>query len=200
MNVTAAVIAAAAGCTIVSATLSAQATDTPPSASKSRWELNVPTGTLIPTGEHRDALKRGGLSAVQLSFVPRPAFAIGAMVGWARSRDVGLAGAPKLDVFTYDVGAEARAPRLSIGGAVGLLPFAGLGVGGRSYNHRSLALDATHNLAAYAGAGAELAYRRVRVRLEARDYVSGLRPLSRAGESTTGHDVVLMAGLRIAGR
>ena len=128
------------------------------------------------------------------------ALAIGAMVGWARSRDVGTAGDPKLDVFTYDVGAEVRAPRLLRDAPVSVMPFAGLGAGGRSYNHRSLDIDATHNLAVYGSAGAELAYRRVRVRLEARDYLSGLKPLVGGGPSTTGHDVVVMAGLRIAPR
>lgn len=198
MKIIAAVITVA--CTAAASALPAQTTDTVPSSAPSRWELNLPTGTLIPTGEVRSAVKRGNLSALQLTYVARPALAIGAMVGWARSRDVGTAGDPKLDVFTYDVGAEVRAPRLLRDAPVSVMPFAGLGAGGRSYNHRSLDIDATHNLAAYGSAGAELAYRRVRVRLEARDYLSGLKPLVGGGPSTTGHDVVVMAGLRIAPR
>jgi hypothetical protein len=198
MKTTAAVIIAA--CTAAASALPAQATDTVPSASTTRWELSLPTGTLIPTGELRSAVKRGNLSGIQVTYVARRAFAIGAMLGWARSRDVGTAGDPKLDVFTYDAGAEVRAPRLLSGAPVSVMPFAGLGAGGRSYNHRSLAVDATHNLAAYGSAGAELAYRRVRVRLEARDYLSGFKPLVGGGRSTTGHDVVVMAGLRIVSR
>lgn len=197
MKIAAAVIAA---CTVAASALPAQTTDTVPSSAPARWELSLPTGTLIPTGELRGVVKRGNLSGLQVTYVARRALAIGAMVGWARSRDIGTTGDPKLDVFTYDVGAEARAPRLFRGAAVSVMPFAGLGAGGRSYDHRSLRADATHNLAAYGSAGAELAYRRVRVRLEARDYLSGFKPLVGGGRSTTRNDVVVLAGLRIVSR
>jgi hypothetical protein len=79
-------------------------------------------------------------------------------------------------------------------------PFAGLGAGGRSYNYRKLDVDATHNLAAYASAGGELGYRRLRLRLEARDYVAGFKPLAGQGSSRTGNDIVVMAGLRLVSR
>ena len=118
------------------------------------------------------------------------------MFGWARSRDVATAGDPKLDVFTYDVGAELRVPSWKKGFA----PFAGAGLGGRSYNYRKLDVDATHNVSAYASAGGELGVRRVRVRIEARDYVSGFKPLSGEGAARTGNDVVVMAGLRLVSR
>jgi hypothetical protein len=79
-------------------------------------------------------------------------------------------------------------------------PFAGIGAGGRSYNYRKLDVDATHNLAAYGSVGGELGIRRLRVRLEARDYVTGFKPLSGVGTARTGNDVVVMAGFRIVGR
>ena len=192
MNINSVVIAAAIGCSVVS-NLSAQATEgqaTP--ASKSSWELIVPSGALLPTGAQRDAIKRGNLTAVQLIYVIRPEIAVMSTFGWARSRDVITSGSPKLDVFTYDAGAEVRAPSWK----KNITPFAGAGVGGRSYNHRKLDVDATHNVSAYASAGGELAVRRIRVRVEARDYVSAFRPLAGAGESRAGNDVVVMAGLR----
>ena len=86
------------------------------------------------------------------------------------------------------------------GGAITFSPFAGVGAGGRSYNHRSLDVDATHNVAAYGSAGAELGIRRVRQRLEVRDYVTGFRPLDGVGAARTGNDVVVMAGLRFVRR
>jgi hypothetical protein len=167
---------------------------------KPRWELLIPTGTVVPTGAQRDAIKRANLSAVQLSYVPRPALAVTAMVGWARSRDIATANDPKLDVFTYDVGAEVRAPRWGGARSTTFMPFAGVGVGARSYNYRSLDVDATHNAAGYAALGGEVGVRRVRLRLEARDYVTGFRPL--AGGETAGarNDVVVMAGLRFTRR
>jgi hypothetical protein len=148
----------------------------------------------------RDAIKRGSLTAAQLTYVLRPAFAITSTVGWARSRDVAIAGTPKLDVFTYDVGAEVRAPRSITGDAITLIPFAGAGAGGRSYNYRNLDVDATHNVAAYSSVGGEVGVRRVRVRLEARDYVTGFKPLGGVGAARTGNDVVVMAGVRIVSR
>jgi hypothetical protein len=165
-----------------------------------RWELNVPSGTLVPTGDQRDAIKRGNLSAVQITFVAKPMFAITTTGGWARSRDIATVGDPKLDVFTYDVGAELRAPRLMSGKGMTFSGFAGVGGGGRSYNYRKLEVDATHNLSAYGSVGGELGIRRVRVRIEARDYVSEFKPLAGPGESRTGNDVVVMAGLRIVSR
>jgi hypothetical protein len=202
MNIRSVVLAAAFGCTLVtSSTLSAQAIDAEGSVAKrARWELLVPSGTLIPTGEQRDAIKRGNLSAVQVTYVARPALAITSTFGWARSRDIATVGDPKLDLFTYDVGAEVRAPRWNEGKAITVRPFAGVGAGGRSYNYRKLDVDATHNLSAYGSVGGELGIGRVRVRLEARDYVSGFKPLAGEGEGRTGNDVVLMAGLRFVSR
>jgi hypothetical protein len=160
----------------------------------------VPTGTVVPTGAQRAAIKRGNLTAVQLSYVARPALAVTATVGWARSRDLATANDPKLDVFTYDVGAELRAPRWIDRKAVTFMPFAGIGAGARSYDYRRLDVDATHNLAGYGAVGGELGVRRLRLRLEARDYVTGFQPLTGAGATATRNDVVVMAGLRIVRR
>jgi hypothetical protein len=167
---------------------------------KPGWEFIVPSGAVVPTGAQRGAIKRGSLTAAQLSRVITPSFAVTATIGWARSRDVASAGDPKLDVFTYDVGAEMRAPRLIAGERMSFSPFAGVGAGGRSYNYRSLEVDATHNVAAYGSAGGELAIGRVRVRVEARDYVTGFKPLTGNGAADTRNDVALMAGLRIVSR
>jgi hypothetical protein len=197
-------LAAAIGCTILTTSnLSAQTTDSVPVSvpkTSSRWAFLVNSGTLVPTGAQRDVIKRGSLTAAQLTYVARSSLAITSTVGWARSRDITSVGDPKLDVFTYDIGAEVRAPRSITGNAVTFTPFAGAGAGGRSYDYRKLDIDATHNLAAYGSVGGELGVRRVRVRLEARDYVTAFKPLSGSGAARTGNDVVLMAGVRFASR
>jgi hypothetical protein len=202
MTIQSAIIAAAVGCTLLSATnASAQASDSlSTSKTKSRWGLLVNSGTLVPTGAQRDAIKRGNLTAAQVTYVIRPTFAITSTAGWARSRDVAIADTPKLDVFTYDVGAEVRAPSSITGESVTFVPFAGAGAGGRSYNYRKLDVAATYNPAAYGSVGGELGIRRLRVRLEARDYVSGFKPLLGNGAARTGNDVVVMAGLRFVSR
>lgn len=194
-------IAAVLSCTLAAGSLSAQSADSLSTArTTSRLEFVVNSGTLVPTGAQRDFIKRGNLTAAQLSYVVRPAFAITSTLGWARTRDAIIDGNPKLDVFTYDLGAELRAPHSISGSTVTFVPFAGAGAGGRSYNYRKLDVDATHNVAAYGSIGGELGVRRVRVRLEARDYVAGFKPLIGGGASRTGNDVIVMAGLRFVSR
>jgi hypothetical protein len=63
------------GCALASASrLAAQTTEaqTTPEQ-KPGWEFLVPTGTVLPTGAQRAAVKRGNLTAAQLSYVARPA-------------------------------------------------------------------------------------------------------------------------------
>jgi hypothetical protein len=196
MKIHTAVFAAVAAALVSTSDLTAQ-TDSAAAQKAPRWSFLIPSGKIVPTGEQRHVLQRGNVTAFQLAYVARPTFAITSMFGWARSRDVATAGDPKLDVFTYDVGAEVRAPQWLAGKGMTFSPFAGVGAGGRSYNYRKLELDATHNAAAYASVGGEIGVSRVRIRLEARDYVTGFKPLDGAGESRTGNDVVVMAGLRL---
>jgi hypothetical protein len=160
------------------------------------WEFRATSGALIPTGAERSVLKDAAMSAAQLSWVVSPPFAITATVGWARSRDLVSAGVPRLDVFTYDLGAEYRAPRWFADNAVTFSPFVGAGAGARSYNYRSLDVDATHNIAGYGTVGGELGIGRVGLRLEVRDYVAGFKPLAGGGSSSTRNDVVATVGLR----
>jgi hypothetical protein len=158
------------------------------------------SGALVPTGTQRDAMSNGALSAAQLSYAVRPAVAMTATVGWARSHGRTSARDAKLDVFTYDLGAEIRGARWSAGRAVTFRPFAGAGAGVRSDDYRHLDLDATHVLAAYGSVGGELGAGRVRLRIEARDYVARFKPLDGRGGPDTRNDVALMAGLRFVGR
>ena len=194
------IAAAAAGTFAAIGSLPAQTADAAPREPRHRWELLVPSGTLIPTGVQGNAIKRGNLSAVQVIYAARPSFAVTSTFGWARSRDVAAHDNPKLDVFSYDLGAELRSPRRQRDSTFSFRPFAGVGIGGRTYNHRTLDVDATHNVAAYAGVGGELGIRRIRLRLEARDYVTGFKPLGGAGASRTGNDVVVMVGLGFGSR
>ena len=167
---------------------------------KPGFEFLVSTGSLVPTGAQRDAIKRGALTTAQLSYLVHPSFAITSTIGWARSRDIASVGDPKLDVFTYDLGAEARANRWVVGDALTFSPFVGVGAGARSYNYRSLDVDATHNLAAFGSVGGEIGYRRIRLRLEARDYLTGFKPLVAEGTTGRRNDLTVMAGIRFTAR
>lgn len=169
-------------------------------APKPRWEFLVASGTIVPTGAQRDAVKRGNFTAAQVQFVVRPNLALSATLGWARSRDLASVDAPKLDVFTYDLGAEVRSARWTLGRTLTFMPFAGVGAGGRSYNHRSLEVNATHNVAGYLSAGGEIGIRRLRLRFEVRDYLTGFRPLRGEGSRRGHNDVAVMFGIRLVGR
>ncbi len=172
----------------------------PTGEQKPRWEFDIPTGTVVPTGAQRGAITRGNLIAAQLTYVVRPELAITTTLGWARSRDIVSIGEPKVDLFTYDVGAEFRAPRWIAVKAITFSPFAGGGAGARSYNYRNLDVDARHNVAAYVSAGGELGIWRVRLRIEVRDYVTGFKPLGGGGTVDARNDVVVMTGLRVCFR
>lgn len=161
-----------------------------------KWELRFTSGAFVPTGEQRSTVKDAHVSAAQLSWVVRPSLAITGTFGWARSRDLSTTDTPKLDVFTADLGVEWRMDTWHAGRGLTFRPLVGLGGGMRSYNYRTLDVDATHNLAGYAAAGGELGVGRVGLRLEVRDYVSGFKPLMGGGKSTVRNDVVLMAALR----
>jgi hypothetical protein len=163
-----------------------------------RWEVRVPSGALVSTGTQRDIIKDAALSAVQLSYVLHPQLAVTATLGWARSRDLASVGRPKVDAFSYDLGAEARAPGWHAGDRLTVSPFAGAGVGARSYNYRARDVDATHNAAAYGSVGSDAAVGRVRLRLELRDYVAGFKPLGGTGASSTHNDVVALVGISVA--
>jgi len=164
---------------------------------KPKWEFLIASGTLVPTGALRGAIKRANLTAAQLSYVVRPHVSITSTLGWARSRDVASFGTPKLDIFTYDLGAEARSSQWKVGHTIAFSPFAGGGGGARSYISRHNDSDSRHQFAPYVSAGGELSFRpgvrQVHVRLEARDYMSGLFGQGRGG---TRNDVVVMVGLR----
>ena len=176
---------------------STTAAPTPSPDSSNHWEMLFSTGTLVPTGVQRQTLKRAPLSTAQLSYVFASRFAVTTMFGWARSRDLITEGNPRISVFTYDVGVEARASRWTIGNGLSFTSFAGVGGGGGSFNHRGRDLDATHAPTGYAALGAELAIGRARVRLEARDYVMAMRPLVGDGARAMRNDVSIVAGFRL---
>jgi hypothetical protein len=181
-----------------SATAEAQAGSDVSLDRQPRWNFIVTSGTMVPTGTQRDAIKRGALTVAQLSYLVHPALAVIASAGWTRTRDIASAGDPKLDMFNYDVGAELRANRWLADGPLSFSPFAGAGAGGRSYDYRSGDVDATHNLAAYASAGGEVGVgSHVTMRVEARDYVTDFKPLTGSGPSDRRNDLSLIAGLRI---
>ncbi len=189
---TAIVVGALASLVIASPRAEAQTT----TATARSWEFRVSSGAFVPTGALRASVKTANLTAAQLSWAVRPTLALTATAGWARSRDVAAIDAPKLDVFTIDLGVEARGTPWRAGRAVTVSPFMGAGAGAQRYDYRTLDVNATNNAGGYATVGGELGMGRVGVRLEARDYVVGFKPLRGVGASATRSNVVLMLAMR----
>jgi len=190
------VVSAGTAAAQVSAPVSSPVSSPASAPPSSPWELRFTSGALVATGAQRDYVKDGQLSAVQLTRLITPALAVTSTVGWARSRDRVAANTPKLDVFAADLGVEFRPAQWFADRTVSLSPFVGAGAGARSYNYRTLEVDATNNLAGYVAVGGELGIKRVAVRLEVRDYATGFKPLVGSGTSATRNDVMLMAGVR----
>lgn len=167
------------------------------SAKTPGFEFVVPSGAVLPTGAQRDDIKRGSLTAIQASYGLRPDLVVTSTVGWARTRPIGLGADARLDMLTYDIGAECRVPRRSTDKRVSVKPFTGIGAGARTYNYRRSDARTTHDIAAYVSAGAEVRVGRVGLRLEARDYASrsGVR---NSVDTKRKNDVAVLAGLRLA--
>jgi hypothetical protein len=166
------------------------------SSAPTGWSLRLPTGALLATGDQRNSVHDANLSALQISHPVLPGISLTGTFSWARSSDVAATDTPKLDVFQSDLGLETRNHIWFASAPVSFATFAGAGAGIRSYNYRKLDIDATHNTAGYVSAGGELGIRRVAVRIEARDYMTGFKPLTGAGKSVSRNDVVIMAAFR----
>lgn len=161
------------------------------------WEIRVPSGSFNAIGAQGRQLKDAHVTALQLSWVAHRHLAVTGTFAWARSRDLAALGNPKVDVFTSDLGLEARSTEWSAGRNVSLSTFAGFGAGARSYDYVKLDASARNNIAGYATVGGELGVRRVALRIEARNYTSGFKPLAGGGKSDTRNDMVVMATVRI---
>lgn len=173
----------------------AQTVATP--APATRWSVFITTGSMMPVGTLQDALRSAPLTAAQFSWLARPHVALVGTLGWARSRDLLAAGAPKVDVVTADVGAELRSDMRALGSRTGLSGFTGAGLGIRRYDSRAVNTDALHHETAYATLGGDLRVRRVGLRVEVRDYVGGFTPVAgtATGTRTVANDVVVMTTL-----
>lgn len=162
------------------------------------FELRPYLGAYIPTGDQRDLLEDAVLVGAQASWRVLAQLAVTGTFGWAPSTDRVRSGDETLDLYQYDVGAEARAPSWYSAGAWDFTPFIGLGVGGRTYNYRDLDdVDAKTNVAGYGAIGGEAGFGRVGLRLEARDYISRFEPLTGNGDAKTRNDVTVAAGLTV---
>ena len=170
-----------------------------PKNEKPSWEFSVNSGRLFSAGMQSGVIKGAEFSAAQLFYLPTPNFAITSAIGWGRSRDLSVVGSPKLDIFTYDVGAEVRSDRRKLSRSITFSPFLGAGIGARSYSYRNLPIRTDSQPAGYVSAGGEFGHNRVRLRVELRNYLSGFQSRNGGGTDLR-NDMTVIIGLRLAER
>jgi hypothetical protein len=155
-----------------------------------KLELRPYGGAYIPTGDvHRKFAKDASVWGAQASWIFTPMIAVTGNFAWAPSENSDIIPADRLDVFQYDLGVEGRLPAMF----AGLGPFAGAGLGGRSYHLRNV--DTKTNVDGYFGLGADYGIGRSRLRLEGRDYISRFDSFDGVLQNGTRNDVTVTLGL-----
>ena len=161
------------------------------------FEIRPFAGAFIPTGDQRDLLRDAFVVGAQASYRVLPQFAITGTLGWSPSKDRVTRGGQSLDVVQYDLGVEGRAASWLRGRTWDFTPFAGIGLGARTYSYRDLDVEAKSQFAGFGAVGGELGFGRFGVRLEGRDYVSRFTPLTGRGGSSTRNDITVATGLTV---
>ncbi|MBC7841570.1 MAG: outer membrane beta-barrel protein [Gemmatimonadaceae bacterium] len=166
-------------------------------ASRSDFAVRPIIGAYVPTGDQRDVLRDAFHLGIQGSYDIIPKLSVVGTFAWSASEARGIPSAPKIDLFHYDAGLEARTAGVSRSSGWSVAPFAGLGLGARTYRVRSGSGGNNSKFAGYGALGAEARTRRIGVRIEARDYLSEAGPTRALVGSGTRNDVTLAAGLTI---
>ena len=159
------------------------------------FELRPFVGAYLPTGDQRDLLRDGFHLGAQASYRIVPQLAVVGTFAWSASEDRVAPGDRSVDVFHYDLGLEGRAASWLRGVRWDFTPFAGIGLGGRTYDQRDF--ETQSKIAGYGALGGEFGFGRVGLRVEARDYLSRFTPANRRGDSDTRNDITVVTGLTV---
>jgi hypothetical protein len=153
-------------------------------------------GAFVPTGRAHEVLDNSALAGVTASYDFMPYLAQVLTFSWAPTSLKGLSKGG-LDVFQYDAGIQGQVP-FAVGRGVVLEPFAGLGMGGRTYRFRDLARSSETDFCWYAALGTSLQYRAATLSLAVRDTVSTWDGLGATVDTSTRNDLgfMLSAGVR----
>jgi len=161
---TAAMLAAASA-------LQAPALDAQDGGPRPAREIRPFVGTYVPVGamrrDFRDATMLGLQAAIERS---RNLHVVGG-ASWTHGHNRYERGSDRTDIWQYDAGIEGNLYRPTATGWV-FRPFAGVGGGARTFDHRAAGLASYTCTAGYGSLGTELQTGAVALRVEARDYVS----------------------------
>ena len=157
------------------------------------FAMHVLIGGFVPTGAARGTVSNGYAIGAQIGIglTPRVATVATVFVTQTKLRAIDV---NEVTLVQYDVGVEfvPGAPHES---KHRVIPFVGLGAGGRTYDVRDAGTTTRAYPAAYVSAGGEIRLQRLNFRMEARGYAS--RQESEAGATVTRTDIAGLASLAV---
>jgi hypothetical protein len=157
-------------------------------------EIRPFAGAVVPTGELRKLFVDAPIFGVSTAVELKPSIHVLATFAWVPSQDkYGLA-QNNVNIFQYTAGAELGFVT-PLGGSWELRPFAGIGVGARTYAFQGVGLKDRTCFAGYGALGTEFQIARTALRLEARDNVFCYRSPISGVSSKTRNDVGLSLGV-----
>lgn len=161
-----------------------------------RWtpEVRPFVGTVIPTGELRDAIGSETQFGIALAAEVKPWLHVLATGAWTPASTRYLASDATLRVLSYDVGAEVNG-RQKFFGPWDFLPFWGAGLGARTYVYQADELKDGTCFAGYASTGFEFQNGPLGLRAEGRGNVFCYRSPVRGEGTGTRADLGLAFGL-----
>ena len=159
-----------------------------------RPEIRPFAGAYIPTGQQRDLFRAHSMFGGQAALEIAPFFHVLGSFGWVPGQTKYAVADREVNIFTYDVGAEVNG-LVPLYGDWLLKPFAGIGLGARSYAYKADALADRSCAAGYGAIGTEFQLDRLALRAEARDYVYCFKAPVIGVKSKTRYDVGLSLGL-----
>ena len=178
---------AVAGLLATAAALAAQ-------APKMKPEIRPFAGAIIPTGDQRDLFLDAPMVGVSAALELKPTFHVLGTFGWVAAQNRYPVSQNNVNVFLYTIGAELGFVK-PFAGNWELRPFAGVGVGGRTYAYQGLGLEDQTCTSAYGAVGTEFQLARTALRIEARDNVFCFKSPVSGVSSKTRNDIGLSLGV-----
>ena len=156
-------------------------------------EVRPFAGAFLPVGDQRNVLKDAALVGGQVALEVQPALHLVGSFAWSPNENRPMLARNTVDLYQYDVGAEGF-HTTTLSNDWTFKPFIGLGVGGRTYHLRDVAVKAQTDPVGYGSLGSEFQLSRIALRLEARDYVSRFKGITGGNAAKTRSDVGVTAG------
>jgi hypothetical protein len=179
---------------LLAAALLAGATVLPAQAPMIKPEIRPFVGAVIPTGDQRSLFMDAGMAGVQAAVELKPSLHLVGTFAWVPGQNKFGVAQNNVNIFQYNVGVELGFVQ-PLAGNWELRPFAGIGVGGRTYAYEAPSLADKTCTAGYGALGTEFQLARTALRLEARDNLFCYRSPVAGQRSKTRNDIGLSLGV-----